>query len=272
MQYPAQVGVVREIGLLQGVREVNLHVGGQHRQLGAGQAQPGRLKTRLQLLVRGQEFDLAVQPCVRLQVAHQALVHVNAQERLVELTLQQHVLLNIGFKHLSTHLVPQGLDEVGTLFSGKLTAGHQAIHQDLNVHLAVGGLHTGGVVDRVSINDDAVLGGLHTAQLGEAQVAALTHDLGAQLVTVHAQRVVGFIAHLQVVLGGCLHVGADTAVVEQVNRCLQNRREQLRGRQFGHVLAQAQGFTNLRGDLNRLGAARVHAAASGNQLTVVVLP
>ena len=39
-------------------------------------------------------------------------------------------------------------------------------------------------------DDDSVACSLHAAQLGEAEVAALAHDLGAQLVAVHAQGVV----------------------------------------------------------------------------------
>ena len=52
------------------------------------------------------------------QVVHEALVQVDAQEGTVELTLQQHVLLNVGAEYLAANLVLQGLDEGSTLFNG----------------------------------------------------------------------------------------------------------------------------------------------------------
>ena len=157
------------------------------------------------------------------EIAHQAFIDVNAQRAVVEFALQQNILLNVGFKHLGADFVPQGFDERCALIRGELATCHQAVHQNLDVHLAVTGFHTCGVVNGVSIDDDSVACSLHTAQLGEAQVAALAYDLGAQLVAVHAQGIVCLIAHLRVGFGGCLHVGADTTVVEQINRSLQDR-------------------------------------------------
>ena len=87
-QHAFQVGVVGEVGLLQGVGEVNLHVRSQDSQLGAGQTVAGGLQTLVQLLVGGQELDGAVQAGVLLQVVHEALVQVGTQEGTVELALQ----------------------------------------------------------------------------------------------------------------------------------------------------------------------------------------
>ena len=110
-----QVGVVREVGLLQCVGEVNLHVRSQDGQLGAGQTLAGVLQACIQLLVGGQELDGAVQAGVLLQVVHEALVQVGAQEGTVELALQQHVLVDVGLEDLAANLVLQGLDEGGAL-------------------------------------------------------------------------------------------------------------------------------------------------------------
>ena len=58
---------------------------------------------------------------------------------------------------------------------------------------------------------------LEAAALGEAQVAALAHHPRPHLLAVHAHAVVGAVAHVGVVLGRRLDVGADAAVVEQVH-------------------------------------------------------
>ena len=157
-----QVGVVREVGLLQCVGEVNLHVRSQDGQLGAGQAVAGGLQTLVQLLVGGQELDGAVQAGVLFQVVHEALVQVGAQEGTVELTLQQNVLLNVGLEDLAADLVLQGLDEGSTLFAGQLAVCHEAVHQNLDVDLTVTGFHTCGVVDCVGVEDNAVERSLNT--------------------------------------------------------------------------------------------------------------
>ena len=76
------------------------------------------------------------------------------------------------------------------------------------------------------------------AALGEAQVAALGDHLAAQLAAVDAHRVVGAVAHVGMRLGRGLHIGADAAVVEKVHRRLQDRGDQLRGRQLLGVDAE----------------------------------
>ena len=123
-QQALQVRIICEVGLFQSVREVNLHVGGQHGKLRAGQHLAGGVKPCLQFLIRGQELDGAVQTGVLFEVAHQTLVDIDAQRAVVEFTLQQNILLNIGFKHLGADFVPQGFDERCPLIRGKLAACH----------------------------------------------------------------------------------------------------------------------------------------------------
>ena len=63
---------------------------------------------------------------------------------------------------------------------------------------------------------------LDAALLGEAEIAALAHDLAAQFVAVDAQRIVGAVADIGVGFRGGLDVGADAAVPQQVDRRLQD--------------------------------------------------
>jgi hypothetical protein len=101
------------------------------------------------------------------------------------------------------------------------------VQPDLDVDFVVGAVHAGRVVDR--IGEDAAAGQreLDTAGLGRAQVAAFGYDLAAQFVAVDADVVVGAVLHLGVGLGRGLDVGADAAVVEQVDRRQQDAVHQL---------------------------------------------
>ena len=74
-------------------------------------------------------------------------------------------------------------------------------------------------------------GELDAPALRDAEVAALADDAAAQLRAVDAHRVVGLVADVGVRLGRGLHVGADAAVQEQVDRRLQQRADHLVGGQ-----------------------------------------
>ena len=67
--------------------------------------------------------------------------------------------------------------------------------------------------------------------LREPEVAALADDLAAQLAPVDPDRVVGLVADVRLGLGRGLHVGADAAVVQQVDRRPEDRPDQLVGRE-----------------------------------------
>src|ERR1019366_2590115 len=90
--------------------------------------------------------------------------------------------------------------------------------QDLDVDLVVGGVDPGGVIDEVGVHQPAAEGVLDPGRLGEAEVAALADDAGAQPAGVDPDRVVGPVPHVGVGFGAGLHVGADPAVPEQVHR------------------------------------------------------
>ena len=75
-------------------------------------------------------------------------------------------------------------------------------------------------------------GVLDPPELGEPEVAALADTLRAQVAAVDPDRVVGLVAGLGVGLLGRLHVGADAAVPQQVDRRLEDRLHQLGGRQL----------------------------------------
>ncbi len=108
---------------------------------------------------------------------------------------------------------------------GQLATLHGIVQQDLDVHLVIGGVHASGVVDEVGVEQHAMLGSFDATLLGHAQVAALAHHLATQLGTVDTQQVVGAVAHIGMRFTAGLHIGADTAVPQQVHRRLEDGAE-----------------------------------------------
>jgi hypothetical protein len=119
------------------------------------------------------------------------------------------------------------VQQLAALLGADLAAGDRPGQQDLDVDLVVGGVHPGGVVDEVGVDQTAAERVLDPRRLGEAQVAALGDDPRPQFRRGDAHGVVGPIADLGVGLVRGLHVGADAAVPQQVDRRAQDRRDQL---------------------------------------------
>jgi hypothetical protein len=74
---------------------------------------------------------------------------------------------------------------------------HRA-QQDLEVDLAVGGVHSRDVVDEVGVHTSSGQGELDARSLRESQVAAFADDATAQLVGGHSDPVVASIRHVGV--------------------------------------------------------------------------
>ena len=106
---------------------------------------------------------------------------------------QGHVLPVVVTQHEGGHLVGHRGQQLVPLILRQIAGGDDPVEQDLDVHLVVGGVDPGGVVDGVGV-DPAVLGALlrhavddhrhgaharagvgDAAPLGEAEVAALPH-------------------------------------------------------------------------------------------------
>ena len=175
----------------------------------------------------GRDSSGRVERAGRGQVVDEPAVHRQHLGGLVAGVAQLHVALDVVPQHRRGHVVGH-LDEQGVaLLVGEVALGDHPVEQDLDVDLVVAGVHAGGVVDGVGVEPHAVLGGLDPAPLGEAEVAALADDAGAQVAPVDAQAVVGLVADLGVGLGGGLDVGADAAVPQQVHRRGERGADQL---------------------------------------------
>ena len=144
------------------------------------------------------------------------------------------------------------------------------VKRNLDIHFPVRAVHTAGVINGVGIDAPAIERKFNAPQLREPQVAALTHYLAAQFLAVHTNGIVGPVSHLAMTLVTAFHIGADTAVPEQLHRRLENRHDQFcRGqRPFTDAQRLAGRFT----EFDALGAARPDTAALGHGLAVEIIP
>ena len=104
------------------------------------------------------------------------------------------------------------------VLAGQFATRHRCIEQDLDVDLVIGAVDAGGVVDGVGEDPAAVAGELDPAPLGQTEVATLADDRGTQVASVDTDAVVGLVTDLEMRLLRALHVRADAAVPEQIDR------------------------------------------------------
>ncbi|GAA3504033.1 hypothetical protein GCM10019016_111460 [Streptomyces prasinosporus] len=271
MQQHLQVGVVGQRGAQQLLGDRDLGVGQQDGRLRAGQALAGG-EPFADLAVGGQELQGAVQAALAHQVLQEALLGVEHVLGLGQGVGDGGVLRVVGAQHHAADLVGHLGQQPVALLDRHVPFLDQAVEQDLDVHLVVGGVHARAVVDGVGVDPAAVQRELDPAELGQAQVAALADDGDAQVLAVDADGVVGLVADVHVGLAGGLDVRADAAVPQQVHRRRQDRLHQVGRGHLGDAGLDAQGLADLGVDRDGLGGAREHAAAGRQQFGVVVGP
>ena len=108
-----------------------------------------------------------------------------------------------------------------------LPVAQQHVEQDLDVDLVIRHVDAAGVVDGVGVQVAAALPVLEARPLRQAEVAAFADDPRPHRRGVDADAIVGAIADVGVLLGRRLDVGADAAVVEQVDLRGQDRADHL---------------------------------------------
>lgn len=90
----------------------------------------------------------------------------------------------IAAQHQSRNLTGHPAKQCVTGFDVQLSRPHHLAQQNLDVDLVIGGVNSGGVVDKVGIDPATGLGKLHPAPLGQTQVAALADDLAPQVAAI----------------------------------------------------------------------------------------
>ena len=257
-----EVSVLGQVGVEQLLVEVDLAVGHDHRQLRRHEALVLGLAL-VDRVVGGQELELAVQSGGLLEIPDQPGVDVDHLRCLREREADRLRLRVAPVQDLCTDRVGHLRQQLVALLLGHVAVRDQAVEQDLDVDLVVGGVDAGDVVDRVVDDPPAWVGGppipraaaegvLDPPPLRDPEVAALAHDLAAELAPVDPDRVVGLVADVRLGLGRGLDVGADAAVVQQVDRRLEDRPDQVVGRD--PLVVDVQDFADLGAERDRLGA------------------
>src|SRR5262249_54590642 len=127
----------------------------------------------------------------------------------------------------------------------------------------------GGIIDRISIEPDAALGGFDATALGHAEIGALADHLALDLAAGDANGVVGTIAGGFVALVRRAAISADAAEEQRIGRRFEDGFHQLLR---GHGLTDTEELASFRAQLDLFRGPRIDATAFGNQALVVVLP
>ena len=232
------------VALSQGLREVLHQPVGQVRIVGqvGGQHPPAQrdLRVRQQdgefrpgesvpcgdpcahLVAGGQELQPAVEQALGLQRAHPGLVLAGERDPAVHRVGEREVLVEVVGQHQLGNLAGHGRQQLVASSPAQPPGRDVGGKQDLDVHLMVGGVDAGGVVDEVGVHPAAGLGVLDTPELGEAEVPALRDAAGPELAPVHADAVIGLVAGLCVALAASLYEGPDPTVEQQVDLCCED--------------------------------------------------
>ena len=131
-------------------------------------------------------------------------------------------------------------------------------------------IDAGRVVDRVSVDASAIERVLDARLLGEAEVAAFDDNFRAKLRRGDSASVVGVVGDFGVGLARRANVGADAAVVKQIDRRAQNALNQRLA--VERVGVASERGARLRTQLDSFLAAAEHAAAGTDELGIVVRP
>ena len=169
------------IGQLAGqhlVLEGQLHLCHEDRHLRRGEPLP-RLGHRPEPSRGRQGLQRAVKTGQALQVRDQPRVHPHHVRTVGPADPHELVLVGVVGEHQPGHLVGHRLQQRVAVGRSERAVGDQRVEQDLDVHLVVGAVDPGRVVQGVSVDLSARAVVLDAPALGETEVAALPHHLHA---------------------------------------------------------------------------------------------
>ena len=147
-------------------------------------------------------------------------VKVRAAAQLFEAE-RQHLVAIVGDDAVGDFAGACGERAVARV-EGELAAGHGGFEQNLEIDFVIRHIDAGRVVDRVGVDAPAGERVLDTRLLGEAEVAAFDDNFRAKFGRGDSACVVGVVGDFGVGLGRRANIGADAAVVKQIDRRAQN--------------------------------------------------
>ena len=150
------------------------------RELGGREAAAGRPALGEHLVVR-EELELAAQHARLLEVPDVALVDLRHRAGLGDRRAERLRLLVVVAQDERGDLPLHLLEERVPLLRGHVAGRHDRVEQDLDVHLVVGAVDAGRVVDRVREDPAAAERELDAGTLREAEISALADHSAAKL-------------------------------------------------------------------------------------------
>ena len=266
-EFTAHPRLVRHGAVEDLIGGVHLHIRQQH---GEFRRHVVAELTLGQFVGIGQEFDRPVEVGVLLQVVQHPAVGARHRFGLGPSFAEDDVLRVVVRQHTVSDLVGERVQNLFPLLGGEGALMHERAQEQFDVDLVVGAVDAGRVVDGIGIDLDAAQCSFDTSQLSHTEVAALADHSRPHIGAVDADGVVGLVADIGVALGRGLDVGADSAVVDEVDGGLED---------FGHEVGRAAfaGFDSehrggLCAEVDRLRRPGEDSAAGGDEFPVVVLP
>ena len=269
MKVARQFGRAAQAGDLDRLLQRELGRRQQHREFGPGQAATFLFAAQ-QVVIARQPLDHAVEPAGRFEDfdhAHEAgerpralILHDRQGQRLQAVILQ----------HQPRDIVGHRYEQRVAILERQTAFDHLAVERDLDVDLVVRAVDAGRIINEIGVDPPAGRGERDAAGLRHAEIGPLPDRGRAQLLGIDAQPVVDRIADIDVILARRLHIGADAAEPDQIDRRLEDRRDQRGGLELGCL--DTQRGAHLLRQFDRLVGAGEHAAALGDQRGVVIGP
>jgi hypothetical protein len=217
----AEERVVRDVRVAEPLRQPDLGIGQEHRELGPCQAEP--FAAALGDFIGGrQRLDGAIQRTGALERVDDVAEFGDALGGTRLQGRDSEALKVVVAEHEARDLVGHAREQRIALGAREPARCHQRVEQDLEVDLDVRRVDARGVVDEIGVDAPARLGILDAPALRESKVAALADDAAAQFRAIDAHRVIGAVADLGIRFLGRLDVGSDAAVPEQVHGQFQD--------------------------------------------------
>jgi hypothetical protein len=139
----------------------------------------------------GQELHLSVQLTGRFQRVHQpgliAKIVLVLRFRQRDRQRLQIVVAQHERRHLFGHIHQERV----AVLARQLASCFGRTERNLDVHLKVGGVDAGGVIDGIGVEPHAMQAGFDPRLLGDTKIGTLADHLDAQLRRIDADRIIG---------------------------------------------------------------------------------
>ena len=237
IQLCRKVRIFRYVGLNQLVVQHDLAVRNENSQLRTSQAL-SRLAPLGEAFFVGQEFDRAIQLTASLHTAHETLQLGQTARRLQLQSANRLALQIIVAQDQRGNFVGHARQEPIPVAPFDAARALLGVEQNLQIHLNVGGIDSGRIIDEIGIDAAAGLRVFDTPALGESEIATFADDFGAHFATVDPHGIIAAVADVDGGFRARFDVSADATVPQQIDLHPQDRAHYVVGRCGGGTEAK----------------------------------